>query len=179
MWRSLAESALITSAGFLLALWYMRNRVTDKKKLDSGFIRYFQNLFPIGMMFLGVYVMTVGNPSIGVLMMAIATFVYIVSYITPTVDQYDGIHRATILSLGYTRQEYAIKYLFKNSLNSWITAFANFFVSQFLTLILVSLLKSSCTDDFKEYMLFISLTLMGAGFFLSVFKNTVKWDDKR
>lgn len=171
IWLNIFEVALIVVAGFILALWYVRNRIVEKKKLGTSVLRYFQGLFPIGVMFYGVYTMLVFNHAIGALIMVLSTFMYIVSNITTSVDVYDSLHRATILSLGYTRQEYATRYLFKNSLNVWIRASLNFFVAQSVTLIFSENLVRFDVNAFENDMLYVSLILMLCGFALSFLKK--------
>lgn len=171
IWINLLEVALIVAAGFVLALWYVRNRIVEKKKLGTSILRYFQGLFPVGVMFFGTYTILVFNHAIGALVMVLSTFIYIVSNVTTSVDRYDSLHRATILSLGYTRQEYATRYLFKNSLNVWIRASFNFFVAQSVTLIFSENLVKFDVNSFENDILYVSLVLMAAGFALSFLKK--------
>jgi ABC-type nitrate/sulfonate/bicarbonate transport system permease component len=177
IWVDIIEAALITGAGFVLAFWYVRNRVVEKKSLSTSFLRYFQGLFPVGVMLFGVFVILALNPPIGALIMVISTFIYIVSTVTPGVDKYDSVHRATILSLGYTRQEYAVKYLFKNSINYWIMASANFFVAQAVTLIFSKDLIFFEKNSFVEDLFFASITLMVFGFILSLLRRFEVWKE--
>jgi len=171
IWLNIVEAALITIAGFVFAFWYVRSRVVEKKQLGTSFLRYFQGLFPVGVMFFGIYVILTFNHAIGSLIMVLSTFIYIVSNITSYVDKYDSVHRATILSLGYTRQEYAVRYLFKNSLNSWIMASLNFFVAQFVTLIFTQKIATLKIPSFETDILYVSLILMICGFILSLAKR--------
>ncbi len=171
LWITAIEIALITVGGFLLAFWYVRNRIIEKKQLGTSFLKYFQGLFPVGVMFFGIYVILSFNHAIGSLIMVLATFFYIVSSVTYTVDKYDSVHRATILSLGYTRQEYAIRYLFKSSLSTWIIAALNFFVAQFVSLVFVQVIANYKISTFENDLLYASLTLMVVGFILSIFKS--------
>ncbi len=168
---NILEVVLITIAGFILAFWYVRSRVVEKKQLGTSFIRYFQGLFPVGVMFFGIYVILTFNHSIGALIMVLSTFIYIVSSITSSVDKYDSVHRATILSLGYTRQEYAIRYLFKNSLNSWIMAALNFFITQSVALIFIQNITNFKIVSFEMDVLYTSLILMTCGFVISLAKR--------
>ncbi|MGC8545762.1 MAG: hypothetical protein ACP5NR_07435 [Athalassotoga sp.] len=171
IWLNIFEVVLITVAGFILAFWYVRSRVVEKKQLGTSFLRYFQGLFPIGVMFFGIYVILVFNHAIGSLVMVLSTFIYIVSSITSSVDRYDSVHRATILSLGYTRQEYAVRYLFKNSLNSWIMATLNFFIAQSVALIFIQSITKLEIPYFETDILYVSLILMVCGFILSLAKR--------
>ncbi len=171
IWLNILETVLITIAGFVLAFWYVRSRVVEKKRLGTSFLRYFQGLFPVGVMFFGIYVILTFNHAIGSLIMVLSTFIYIVSNITSYVDRYDSVHRATILSLGYTRQEYAVRYLFKNSLNSWIMASLNFFIAQSVALIFIQSIATLKIVSFEMDVLYISLIFMICGFILSLAKR--------
>jgi len=171
LWKETADSALVSGAGFALALWYVRSRVVDKKSISKSFLRYFQDLFPTGMMLLGVYLVVSVDLSIGNILMVVAASIYIISYIAPSVDKYDNTHRATILSLGYTRQEYALRYLFPKSKRMWFSALANFFIAQLLALMSFKFLVSYKIPQLQEVMLFVSITLMIFGVVISVLKN--------
>lgn len=165
------EIALITFGGFILAFWYVRNRIIEKKQLGTSILKYFQGLFPVGVMFFGIYVILSFNRAIGSLLMVLATFFYIVSSVTYTVDRYDSVHRATILSLGYTRQEYAIRYLFKSSSGTWVIAALNFFVAQFIAFVFIQIIANYEINAFENDVLYVSIALMICGFLLSIFKS--------
>ncbi len=171
LWSESANSALVSGAGFALALWYVRSRVVDKKSVSKSFLRYFQGLFPVGVMFLGAYLTMTTELSIGNILMVVAAAIYIIAYIAPSVDKYDSTHRATILSLGYTRQEYALRYLFPKSKRMWFSALANFFISQTLILVALRFLILHEIPHLEEIILFVSITLMIFGVIISVFKN--------
>ncbi|BBJ28754.1 hypothetical protein [Athalassotoga saccharophila] len=179
LWVTALEVALITVGGFLLAFWYVRNRIIEKKQLGTSILKYFQGLFPVGVMFFGIYVILSFNHAIGSLIMVLATFFYIVSSVTYTIDKYDSVHRATILSLGYTRQEYAIRYLFKSSLSTWIIAALNFFVAQFIALVFIQIMANYEISTFENDLLYASLALMLGGFLLSIFKSSDILEVKR
>ncbi len=177
VWIDIVETALITLAGFVLAFWYVRNRIVEKRSLGTSFLRYFQSLFPIGMMLFGVFVILTFSPPIGALIMVVSTFIYIVSSITPIIDRYDSVHRATILSLGYTRQEYAVKYLFKNSIGHWIIASANFFIGQLVALIFSGHLIFFENLSFALDLFYASITIMFFGFILSLLRRIGIWKE--
>lgn len=171
LWNEAIKSVLISFAGFFLALWYVRSRVVDKKSISKSYLRYFQDLFPFGMMLLGVYLISVTGVVLGSVVMTLATFVYVVSYVAPSVDKYDSTHRATILSLGYTRQEYAIRYLFPKSKKIWFAATANFFIAQWIILMWFDVLKSEKNQDLDVLLLLSSIVLMALGILISVLRN--------
>ncbi len=176
LWKESVNSALVSGAGFVLALWYVRSRVVDKKSISKSFLRYFQDLFPIGMMLLSSYLIVSVDLSIGNIFMAVAAFIYIISYIAPSVDKYDNTHRATILSLGYTRQEYVLRYLFPKSKRMWFSALANFFIAQLLTLMSFKFLISYEIPQLQEVIIFVSITLMIFGVVISVIRNLVRME---
>ena len=171
LWNEAIKSALISFAGFLLALWYARSRVKNKKSISKSYLRYFQDLFPFGMMLLGIYFVSITGMVLGSVVMTLATFIYVVSYVAPSVDKYDNTHRATILSLGYTRQEYAIRYLFPNSKKFWFAATANFFIAQWIILMWFDVLKNEKIQDLDALLLLSSMVLMALGILISVLRN--------
>ncbi len=165
------KSFLISVAGFVLALWYIRGRVVDKKNVSKGYLKYFQDLFPVGMMFFGIYTLYNVEYLLGGTIMVLATFIYIVNYVAPSIDQYDSVHRTTILSLGYTRQEYAIRYLFPKTRRMWFGAALNFFIWQWAGLVWFDILKYEKTRNLDVLFLISALVFMLAGFGISIFKN--------
>ena len=171
LWNEAIRSALISFAGFLLALWYVRNRVVDKKSISKSYLRYFQDLFPFGMMLLGVYFVSATGVALGSVVMMLAAFIYVVSYVAPSVDKYDNTHRVTILSLGYTRQEYAIRYLFPKSKKFWFAATANFFIAQWMILMWFDVLKNEKIQGLNVLLLSSSIVLMALGMLISVLRN--------
>ncbi len=171
LWNEALRSALINFAGFLLALWYARSRVVDKKSISKSYLRYFQDLFPFGMMLLGIYFVYVASLVLGSVIMTLSAFIYVVSYVAPSVDKYDNTHRATILSLGYTRQEYAIRYLFPKSKKFWFAATANFFIAQWIILMWFDVLKNEKIQELNVLLLLSSIVLMAFGILISVLRN--------
>ncbi len=122
------------------------------------------------MVLLGVYFVYIAD-MVGSVFMILAAFIYIVSYVAPSVDKYDSTHRATILSLGYTRQEYAIRYLFPKSKRIWFTATANFFISQWIILMWFDVLKNEGIQELNVLLLLSSVVLMAFGISISVLRN--------
>ncbi len=169
--RDALEALFISVAGFFIALWYMRSRIVDKKDINKGFLKYFHDLFPIGMMLFGVYSSYAVEHLFGCTVMTIATFVYIITYVAPNIDKYDNVHRATILSLGYTRQEYAIRYLFPKTRRVWMAATLNFFVGQWASLAWFDLLKREHVEKADEMILISSAFFMVGGIAISILKN--------
>ncbi len=171
LWSDALEALFISIGGFFIAVWYMRSRIVDKKNINKGFLKYFHDLFPIGMMLFGVYSSYAMERLFGCAVMTIATFVYIVTYVAPSIDKYDNVHRATILSLGYTRQEYAIRYLFPKTRKVWISATLNFFVGQWASLAWFDLLKKEKVARVNEMILISSFFFMIFGIAISILKN--------
>ncbi|WP_036225964.1 hypothetical protein [Mesoaciditoga lauensis] len=165
------ESLFISVAGFIIALWYIRGRIVDKKNVSKGYLKYFHDLFPMGMMLFGVYSSHTVEPLFGGSVMVLATFIYIVNYVAPSIDKYDNVHRTTILSLGYTRQEYAIRYLFPKTRRMWFSAVLNFFVWQWTALMWFDVLKDEGLKKINMMFLISSLAFMILGIVISILKN--------
>jgi len=158
-------------AGFIVAVWYVRGKVVDKKSVSKGFLKYFHDLFPIGMMLFGVYLSYAVEKVAGGAIMVLATFIYISNYVAPSIDKYDGVHRTTILSLGYTRQEYAIRYLFPKTRRIWLSGALNFFVFQWITLMWYDILNCEKIKITSSMFLMSSIVFVVVGLVISILKN--------
>jgi hypothetical protein len=166
------ESFLVSVAGFVIALWYVRGKVVDKKSVSKGYLKYFHDLFPLGMELFGVYSSYTVEPVFGGAIMVLATFIYISNYVAPSIDKYDNVHRTTILSLGYTRQEYAMRYLFPKTRRIWLSAAFNFFVLQWISLMWFDTLNHENVKFVNVMFLISSIVFMGIGIVISIFKNS-------
>ncbi len=165
------ESILVTIAGFIIAVWYVRGKVVDKKSVSKGLLKYLHDLFPIGMMLFGIYLSYAVEKVAGGAIMVLAAFVYVSNYVAPSIDKYDSVHRTTILSLGYTREEYAIRYLFPKTRRVWLSGAINFFVFQWITLIWYDILKYEKVKMLSNMFLISSIVFVIVGLVISILKN--------